>query len=148
MECLAVRLSLHTDYALRTLMYLASAPERATIQQVADLFQISVDHVAKVVQQLNRLGYIRSVRGVGGGIELGRPATEIRIGEVIADFEGSIHLLECIGREGVCIIEDFCKLKRVLAKAERIQRDYLNGVTLHDVLPTRQQLRSVQSQST
>lgn len=129
-------------------MYLASAPERATIQQVADLFQISVDHVAKVVQQLNRLGYIRSVRGVGGGIELGRPATEIRIGEVIADFEGSIHLLECIGREGVCIIEDFCKLKGVLAKAERIQRDYLNGVTLHDVLPTRQQLRSVQAQST
>ena len=66
-----MRLSLQTDYALRTLMYLASVPGRATIQQVADLFRISVDHVAKVVQHLNRLGYIRSVRGVGGGIELG-----------------------------------------------------------------------------
>ncbi len=129
-------------------MYLASVPERATIRQVADLFRISADHVAKVVQQLNRLGYIRSVRGVGGGIELGRPATEIRIGEVITAFEGSLHLLECVGRDGVCVVEDFCKLKRALAEAERIQRDYLNRVTLHDVLPTRQQLRGLQTDST
>jgi Rrf2 family nitric oxide-sensitive transcriptional repressor len=129
-------------------MYLASIPGRATIQQVADLFRISVDHVAKVVQQLNRLGYIRSVRGVGGGIELGRPATDIRIGEVVAAFEGTMHLLECVGREGVCVVEDFCKLKRVLAEAERIQRDYLDGVTLQDVLPTRQQLRRVQTEPT
>jgi Rrf2 family nitric oxide-sensitive transcriptional repressor len=124
-------------------MYLGSIPERATIRQVADRFRISVDHVAKVVQQLNRLGYVRSVRGVGGGIELGRPATEIRLGEVIAAFEGTMHLLECVGRDGVCIIEDFCKLKRVLAEAERLQRAYLNGVTLHEVLPTRPQLRRV-----
>jgi Rrf2 family nitric oxide-sensitive transcriptional repressor len=128
-------------------MYLASIPERATIRQVADLFRISVDHVAKVVQHLNRLGYVRSVRGVGGGIELGRPATDIRLGEVIAAFEGNLHLLECVGRDGVCIIEDFCKLKRVLAEAERIQRDYLDRVTLHDVLPTRQQLSRVQADS-
>jgi Rrf2 family nitric oxide-sensitive transcriptional repressor len=129
-------------------MYLASISKRATIRQVAELFRISADHVAKVVQHLNRLGYIRSVRGVGGGIELGRPATEIRIGEVIAAFEGTMHLLECVGRNGVCIVEDFCKLKSVLADAERIQREYLNGVTLNDVLPTRQQLHSVQSDST
>jgi Rrf2 family nitric oxide-sensitive transcriptional repressor len=129
-------------------MYLASIPERATIRQVADLFRISADHVAKVVQQLNRLGYVRSVRGVGGGIELGRPATEIRIGEVIDAFEGRLHLLECVGREGVCVVEDFCKLKRVLAEAERLQHEYLNGVTLNDVLPTRRQLRGVQTDST
>jgi Rrf2 family nitric oxide-sensitive transcriptional repressor len=126
-------------------MYLASIPERATIQQVADLFRISTDHVAKVVQHLGRLGYIRSVRGVGGGIELGRPASEIPIGEVIAAFEATMHMLECVGREGVCVIEGFCKLKRVLAEAERIQREYLDGVTLQDVLPTRQQLRRVQA---
>jgi Rrf2 family nitric oxide-sensitive transcriptional repressor len=48
-----------------------------------------------------------------------------------------------VGRDGVCVIEGFCKLKRVLAEAERVQMDYLNGVTLADVLPTRRQLRSV-----
>jgi Rrf2 family transcriptional regulator, nitric oxide-sensitive transcriptional repressor len=143
-----VRLSLQTDYALRTLMYLACAGDRLTIHQVADFFRISADHVAKVVLQLNRLGYIRSIRGIGGGIELGRLPAEIRIGEVIAAFEGTVHLLECVGRDGVCVVENFCKLKLVLAEAERVQMDYLNKITLQDVVPTRRQLRSVEPGST
>lgn len=129
-----MRLSLQTDYALRTLMYLAAVAERATVKEVADFYRISVDHVAKVVSQLSRLGYVRSVRGLGGGIELGQPPGEIRVGAVVLAFEGNPHLLECVGREGVCVIESFCKLKRVLARAEQVQMDYLNSVTIADVV--------------
>jgi len=96
-----------------------------------------------VVNQLSRLGYIRSVRGLGGGIELALPLEEIRLGEVIERFEGNLHLLECVGTENVCVIQPFCKLKGVLAEAERIQRDYLNSVTLADVAPSRRQLKSI-----
>jgi Rrf2 family transcriptional regulator, nitric oxide-sensitive transcriptional repressor len=138
-----VRLALQTDYALRTLIYLAGAGERSTVQAVADFYRISSDHVAKVVAGLSRLGYIRSIRGIGGGIELGRPAAAIRLGDVILAFEGNLHLLECVGREGVCVIESFCKLKQVLAGAERMQLDYLNRTTLADLLPTRRQLNRV-----
>ncbi|HLJ10712.1 MAG TPA: Rrf2 family transcriptional regulator [Planctomycetaceae bacterium] len=132
-----MRLSLQTDYALRTLMFLASrkAKQRATIADVASFFQISEAHVAKVVNQLARLGFIRSVRGAGGGIGLARKAVEIRVGEVIAAFEGNMHLLECVGTENVCVIQTHCKLRTVLAKAERVQLDYLNEVRLCDVLP-------------
>jgi Rrf2 family nitric oxide-sensitive transcriptional repressor len=135
-----MRLSLQTDYALRTLMYLATVPDRATVADVAGLFGISGHHVAKVVQQLARLGFVRSLRGRGGGISLARPAGEIRVGEVIAAFEGNMHLLECVGTDGVCVIESFCKLKRVLADAEDLQMNYLNDITLADVLPTKRQL--------
>src|SRR5689334_21729745 len=100
-----MRLSLQTDYALRTLLYLASYPDRATVRQVAEFYSISPDHVAKAVNQLARLGYVRSVRGAGGGIELGRPADQVRLGQVILAFEGNMHLLECVGREGMCVIE-------------------------------------------
>lgn len=135
-----MKLALQTDYALRTLMLLGSRDRRATIDDVAGLFQISRAHVAKVVNQLARLGYVRSVRGVGGGIELARPADTIKIGEVVLAFEGNMHLLDCVGMDNVCIIEDFCKLKTVLAEAERVQLDYLNRVTLADVLPSERQL--------
>ncbi|HAH44934.1 Rrf2 family transcriptional regulator [Gimesia sp.] len=138
-----MQLTMQTDYALRTLMYLASRNERATVSEVAALFKISSHHVAKVVNQLSRLGYIRSVRGLGGGIELALPLEEIRLGEVIERFEGNLHLLECVGTENVCVIQPFCKLKGVLAEAERIQRDYLNSVTLADVAPSRRQLKSI-----
>ncbi len=132
-----MRLDLQTDYALRTLMFLASrkARQRATIADVAKYFKISEPHVAKVVNQLARLGFVRSVRGVGGGIELGRQPADIRIGEVVVAFEGNMHLLECVGTDDVCVIQEHCKLRTALARAERLQLDYLNGVRLVDVIP-------------
>ncbi len=133
-----MRLSLQTDYALRTLMFLAARKNKArrTIADVAGFFGISEAHVAKVVNQLARLGFVRSIRGIGGGIELGRDAAQIRVGEVIAAFEGTMHLLECVASEQeVCVIQGHCRLRNVLAKAERLQLDYLNEVRLTDVIP-------------
>lgn len=138
-----MQLTMQTDYALRTLMFLASRSERAKIADVAALFDISINHVAKVVNLLSRYGYIRSVRGLGGGIELAIPLAKIRLGEVIERFEGNLHLLECINTENVCAIQPFCKLKGVLAEAERVQLEYLNSVTLADVAPSTRQLMSL-----
>jgi Rrf2 family nitric oxide-sensitive transcriptional repressor len=132
-----MRLSLQTDFALRTLMFLASrkGKPRATIADVAGFFQISGAHVAKVVNQLARLGFVRGIRGAGGGIELGRAPAQIRVGEVVMAFEGNMHLLECVGTDNVCVIQSHCKLRTVLAKAERLQLEYLNDVRLTDVIP-------------
>ena len=132
-----MRLSLQTDYALRTLMYLASDADRTTIGEVAEFFRIPAPNVAKVVNQLARLGYVRSVRGIGGGIELAVAAEEITIGEIVEAFEGSLHLLECVGTDNVCVIQDYCKLRNVLARAEQVQVDYLKSVKLSDVLPVK-----------
>lgn len=134
-----MQLTTHTDYALRTLMYLATTEARATVQEVAERYGISQHHIAKVVNQLARLGYVRSIRGLGGGIELAcRPET-LQLGALIEQLEGNLHLLDCVATENVCVIQPICKLKGVLAEAERVQRDYLNTVTLADVVPTRRQ---------
>jgi Rrf2 family nitric oxide-sensitive transcriptional repressor len=135
-----MRLSLHTDYALRTLMYLASQRGRCHVADVAGFFRISKDHVAKVVQRLAHEGLVRSVRGVGGGIELARSPDTIRLGDVIERFEGGLHLLDCVKIEDVCVIQPHCRLKHVLAEAERIQLEYLNGQSLADVVRTTQEL--------
>ena len=140
-------LTTHTDFALRTLMFLATKNQRTTAAQVAQLYGISSNHLAKVINQLSRLGYVRSIRGIGGGIELALPAEDIVLGKVIEAFEGNVHLLECVSTENVCAIQSFCKLKGVLAEAERVQLEYLNSVTLADVVPTRRQLKGVDSDS-
>ena len=142
-----VRLTIQTDFALRTLLYLAAVQRRSTVSEVAALFGISANHIAKIVNQLARSGYVRSIRGIGGGIELARRPDEIRLGEVIRNFEGNWHLLECIASEGVCLIESFCKLKVVLAEAERLQLDYLDSKTLADIVPTKRQLARVGGQT-
>ena len=130
-----MRLSLHTDYALRVLMYLTGEAERSTIAEIAEFFEISKDHLAKVAQRLARLGYIHSMRGIGGGLELAKAPKNISVGEVISDFEGSTHLLDCVVAERkICAIQPGCKLRGVLATAEKIQLDYLNSVSLRDVV--------------
>ena len=119
-----MRLSLQTDYALRTLMYLASVSNRATIAEVSDFFSIPAPNV-------------RSVRGIGGGIELATATDDVTIGEIVEAFEGSLHLLECVGTDDVCVIQSYCKLRNVLARAEQVQVDYLKSVKLSDVLPVK-----------
>jgi Rrf2 family transcriptional regulator, nitric oxide-sensitive transcriptional repressor len=131
-----MRLSLQTDYALRTLLFLATRTGRTTVADVAGFFGISAHHVGKVVHQLGRLGYVRNHRGPGGGIELARGPGSITVGRVILDFEGNTHLLDCVGSPGVCVIQPGCTLRGVLAEAERLQMDYLNSVTLEDLLPS------------
>ena len=139
-----MKLTTQTDYALRTLMFLATQSSRSKVADIAQLFGISVNHVGKVVNLLAREGYIRSTRGVGGGIELAQPPHDISIGAVIACMESNLHLLACVGADDSCAIHGFCKLKGVLAEAERIQREYLDGVTLADIAPTARQLQLVQ----
>ncbi len=133
-------LSLHTDYALRTLMYLASRPGRASVSQIAQFYRISEHHLAKVVQTLVRLKLVRSIRGAGGGIQLAVSPKEIRLGQVIEQLEGTLDLLECVHTDGVCVIQSGCPLRDVLQQATRIQMEYLNRFTLADVLPQQQTL--------
>lgn len=140
-----MRLTTHTDYALRTLMYLATIGSRSTAAHLAELYGVSQHHLAKVVNQLARLGYVRSIRGIGGGIELAKQPDEILLGKVVEAFEGNMHLLDCVSTDDICAIQSFCKLKGVLAEAERIQLDYLNSVTLAEVTPTKRQYRRVAS---
>jgi Rrf2 family nitric oxide-sensitive transcriptional repressor len=131
----AMRISLQTDYALRTLLLLATRTGRTTVSDIAEFYAISGHHVGKVVHQLGRLGYVRNHRGPGGGIELARHPATISVGRVILDFEGNIHLLDCVSSPGLCVIQPGCTLRGVLAQAERLQMDYLNGITLESLLP-------------
>lgn len=138
-----MRFALHTDYALRTLMFLADRQGRANVSEIAEFFRISRDHLAKVARRLTQEGYVRSVRGVGGGLELARPSDEIRVGEVVEAFEGAMHLLDCVAVPDVCVIQPGCRLRSVLAEAERRQMDYLHSVRLADIIPQGQPLVSL-----
>ncbi len=138
-----MKLTMQTDFALRTLMYLSTCTERIKITEISNLFGISNHHLAKVVNQLSRFGYIRSVRGAGGGIELACSPKEILVGEVIERFEGSLHLLDCIDTPKVCVIQEFCKLKNVLSNAEQIMLDYLKSVSLEDISPSRKKFEKI-----
>src|SRR4051812_609979 len=96
-----MRLTAFTDYALRVLMYLAARPgARATIVEIADAFRIKENHLTKVVHFLGKGGWITTMRGKGGGLQLARSPGEIVIGEVVRETEGGPMPAECFSESG------------------------------------------------
>jgi Rrf2 family nitric oxide-sensitive transcriptional repressor len=131
-RCTAVKLSTFTDYSLRVLLFVATRPEhRATIGEIAHAFSISENHLTKVVHFLAKAGWLASVRGRGGGLMLGRPASEIVVGEVVRATEGPSRLAECFEpAANQCCITRVCELRNVLSEAADAFYKVLDSYTL------------------
>lgn len=114
-----MQLTLYTDYSLRVLIYLMNMSRKsATINEVADFYKISRNHLVKVSHQLARKGFIVSQRGKGGGISLARPPESIRINDVVQAMEPNFYLVECFNTiENQCQITNMCQLKGLLNHA-------------------------------
>jgi Rrf2 family transcriptional regulator, nitric oxide-sensitive transcriptional repressor len=130
-----MRLTLWTDYALRTLIYVGAKGGRlATIAEIAESFDISKTHLMKVVNRLGQQGYIDTIRGKGGGIRLVRPPGEIRVGAVVRETEEELAVMGCLAETGFCRIEGCCVLRHALREATLAFLRTLDGYTLADLL--------------
>lgn len=127
-----------TDYSLRVLMYAGVREgELCTIQEIADSFDISKNHLMKVVQELNNKGYLNAIRGKNGGLTLGKPAKQINLGKLVRDTEQDFNLVECFSDSDRCAITPQCKLKGILNKALKAFLSVLDEYTLEDLLKGR-----------
>ncbi len=136
-----MRLTLWTDYALRTLIYVGTKTgELSTIAEIARTFDISNAHLMKVVNQLVRQGYVEAIRGKGGGIRLGRAPTDIRVGAVVRDTEEDLAVMGCLDGSKFCRIEGCCVLRTALRRATLAFLETLDGYTLADLLVPRARL--------
>ena len=140
-----MRLTTHSDYALRLLMY-AALKEGALvqIQEVAEAYGISKNHLMKVAFQLGRLGFLDTVRGRGGGLRLARAPKDITIGEVVRQAEESFALVECFEPgSNACVITAPCRLRGVLRKALDAYLSVLDEYTLADLIQPRNALSRI-----
>ncbi len=129
-----MRLTTFSDYALRTLMYLALHPNRlVTIAEIAAAFGVSANHLMKVVQLLAVNGVITTLRGKRGGLRLARPAEQITLGAVIRRTEPELVMAPCFEAGGACVIQSACRLAGVLDKALAAFMAVLDATTLADL---------------
>ncbi|HZG74093.1 MAG TPA: Rrf2 family transcriptional regulator, partial [Chondromyces sp.] len=132
-----MKLTLYTDYSLRVLIYLASLEEGklSNIREISEAYQISKNHLMKVIYELGKMGIIETIRGRNGGIRLARPPEEINIGAVVRKTEEGFHLVECFNPEGNnCIISPVCGLKHILNKALFAYFEVLDQYALADLV--------------
>ena len=140
-----MKLTTFSDYTLRVLMYLALNRERlATIPEIAAAYEISENHLMKVVHQLARSGVIESVRGKGGGIRLAREPGDIRLGQIVRASEGSAPIVECLSDEAAtCRIAPVCRLTSVLSRAFEALYASLDEYTLADLVQSPRGLKAL-----
>lgn len=128
-----MQLTSFTDYGLRALIYMASLPKdkRTNITEVANVYGVSRNHMVKIINQLSRCGLVAAVRGKNGGIYLGKPAEQIRIGDVVRLLE-PLALVNC--RSDFCHITSACRLKKILNQAIELFLNELDKYTLADLI--------------
>ncbi|MCH8506371.1 MAG: Rrf2 family transcriptional regulator, partial [Ectothiorhodospiraceae bacterium] len=77
-----MELTYHTDYAFRVLMYAGAHPDRrVTLAEIARAYDISREHLRKVVHGLAQHGFLATPKGRAGGLTLGRHPRSIRGGD-------------------------------------------------------------------
>jgi Rrf2 family nitric oxide-sensitive transcriptional repressor len=140
-----MHLTLHTDYALRVLLYLRVREEgKTTIQEIADSYGISKNHLMKVVQRLAGLGYVEASRGRGGGLMLAKPPEEINLGRLVEQMEPHLNLVECFDMAtNTCPIAPACDLKSLLSEAQGAFLKTLFGYSLADLGSRPKRLRNL-----
>ena len=141
-----MRLTVYTDYSLRVLIYLGlrENDELSTIQEIADHYNISKNHLMKVTHDLGKLGLIETIRGRGGGIRLALSPEDIIIGDVVRQTEEDFHIVECFNAESnMCVLSSDCKLKFALSEALKAYLHVLDQYTLADVIVTKSAMRQL-----
>jgi len=131
-----LRLTLHTDYALRLLMLLALEPDDLhTVEEVARRYDISRNHMNKVVQTLAQSGFVESLRGRGGGVRLARDPAHINLGAVVRATEDNFDIVECFNKaKNACVATPACGMRGPLEEALGAFLRVLDGYTLAELM--------------
>src|SRR5215472_11707799 len=97
-----LRLSKKADYALMAMKHLALRGDRgsSSAREIAEMYDIPIELMAKVLQRLVRRGLLASHQGTRGGYQLARLPTQISVADVIQAIDGPVTVTACSGDEG------------------------------------------------
>lgn len=131
-----MRITRYTDYAFRVLTYLAVKPAgaRATIKEIAEAYAISENHLMKITHRLGQQGFVRTVRGRQGGLELAHAPAAINLGDVVRCCEDDLALVECFDpATNHCRIAPACALTGIAREALEAFLAVFDQYTLADL---------------
>ncbi|MER5704503.1 Rrf2 family transcriptional regulator [Micromonospora sp. NPDC002296] len=127
-----MKLNRSTDMALRIAMLTAASQARTTVDELAEQLALPRSHVAKVVQRLQRIGVLVTIRGRSGGVAIAEGAGELTVGAVVRAFEGDDEVVSC--EQPACPLAADCRLRGQLRRAQEAFLAVLDGTRLGDLV--------------
>ena len=132
-----MKLTKSLDIAFLVLLQLASEKQKLSARKLSEGLKISMNHISKVIQILSRGGYIKTLRGKGGGIELAKPPEKIILKDIIQLVEGPICLMDCTIDKNACIRAVQCRLRLKIKEAQESMASVFQATSIADLLPER-----------
>lgn len=123
------------EYTVRTMLHLAAQPAGAIVQisEISKQWDIPENFLRKIVQALAKSSLILSRRGIGGGIELARPAENITLLEVVEAAAGKLALNKCLVQPGRCHRDPWCAVHLVWHEAQKKMKEILSSKSIADL---------------
>ncbi len=136
-----MKISAQEEYGLRCLVQLATLKdeESLTLPQIATREGISAANAGKLMWLLNKAGFVSAIRGTKGGYTLARPASEIRLNEVIKVLDEDKINTHCDSYKGVldiCVHQGDCGIRPVIVGLHEIVENALSQITLAQLVGT------------
>lgn len=130
-----MQLILATDYAIRSILYLALVGRMATASEVSEKMKIPKQYLVTTSRKLKEAGLIAAAPGVRGGYFLARPPEEITLLDVIQVTEGTIRINRCLEHDKFCsrFATEDCAVRQVYEDLQLSVEDMLSNVTMADL---------------
>lgn len=142
-----MRLTTKGRYAVTAILDLALHQGHGpiTLADIAERQGISLSYLEQLFAQLRRRGLVASTRGPGGGYNLGRPASQINVAEVISAVDESLDVRRCEGRSD-CTDHTKCLTHDLWTDLTGQIHAFLSGITLESLMQRRDVLEIAEQQ--
>lgn len=124
-------------YALRMMLDLANNQKDGfvSLKDIAERQNISKKYLEQIIPVLNHVGYLQTLRGFQGGYRLARPASDYTVGDILRATEGTLAPVSCLEQKpNTCDRCNECVTLPIWEGLEKIVSEYLDGITLQDIL--------------
>ena len=132
----AIRLSTRTRYGIRALLELAASGSDGPlhVNTIAQRQGISVKYLEQLMAMLKTAGFVRSVRGAGGGYILAKAADQIKLSDCFKTLEGPVATVECVKNNSYCQRTADCVVRNIWVRVQKAIDAVLESVTLQDLV--------------
>ncbi|MFO7765138.1 MAG: Rrf2 family transcriptional regulator [Pelovirga sp.] len=125
-----------TEYAIRTIIYLAQQPRDKVVlkKDICRTQEVTPAFLTKILQPLIKSGIVSSQRGVGGGFMLARDPEQITLLDVFKAQEGELKLNHCLIDSEFCARDAFCAAHEIWEEAQQALSSVLLRYSIGDIV--------------
>ncbi len=131
-----MRLSTRSRYGVRLMLMLGFNEKKGPVflKEIARAEEISEKYLSQIIIPLKARGLVNTFRGAHGGYILSRPASQIKLLDIIETLEGDLSLVDCVKKPDICERASECVTRDVWNEMSGLLLDFLDQYTLEDLI--------------